>query len=140
MPYLAEALLVDTSAAIALKDTSDQFHSETLHFFESTENVLWVILNVTTHEAYTRARYNLGFHDAIDLYDFLKDKSTYQLDFVPDDEREARRLLIKYSDHRLSFHDVLCAAVMKRVGIYKAFAFDRHFYCFGFQIFPGPLQ
>jgi len=140
MPYLAEALLIDTSAAIAFKDPSDQFHSEALRFFKSTENVLWVILNVTAHETYTRARYNLGFKDAINLYDFLRGGSLYQLDFVPDDEHEARRLLNKYSNHQLSFHDVLCAAVMKRVGIYKAFSFDRHFYYFGFQIFPGHLK
>lgn len=140
MPYLAEALFIDSSAAIALKDPSDQFHSDARHFFESTGNVLWVILNATAHEAFTRARYNIGFHDAITLYDFLKGGAHYQLDFVSDDEREARRLLIKYSDHRLSFHDVLCAAVMKRVGIYKAFAFDHHFYYFGFQIFPGSSQ
>lgn len=140
MPYLAEALLIDTSAAIALKDPADQFHTEALHFFNSTEDIVWVIINTTAHETYTRARYNLGFRDAIDLYDLLRGELPYQLDFREDDERESRRLLIKYSDHSLSFHDVLCAAVMKRVGIYKVFSFDHHFYYFGFQIFPGPSR
>jgi predicted nucleic acid-binding protein len=137
MPLYAEAILIDSSAAIALINYKDQFHDEAFRFFNSTENIVWVCFNITAHEAYTRARYDLGFSSAISLYDFLKSNNFYQLNLEPVDEIEARELLDKYADHDLSFHDALCAAVMKRAGIYKAFAFDHHFYYFGFELFPG---
>jgi predicted nucleic acid-binding protein len=45
--------------------------------------------------------------------------------------------LERFKEHGLSFHDALVAAVMKRLGIYRAFAFDRHFWLFGFEVLPG---
>jgi len=139
MPYLADAILVDASAAIALRNTKDQFHPIANRFFQVTTNVLWVALNATAHETYTRARYDLGFKQAISLYDFLKKEPLLQLYFQSKDEDEARCLLERYSDQPISFHDALCATVMKRVGIYKVFTFDRHFYSFGFEVFPGHI-
>jgi predicted nucleic acid-binding protein len=45
--------------------------------------------------------------------------------------------LEKYSDQKISFHDALCAAVMLRIGAYRAFAFDKHFWIMGFEMLPG---
>lgn len=139
MPYLAGAVLIDTSAAIALTNNKDQFHSIAKTFFNVTSDVLWVTMNATVHEAYTRVRYDVGFRQAIDLYDFLKKEPIYHLSFKSKDEDEARVLLERFWDHPLSFHDALCAVVMKRMGIYRAFTFDRHFYCFGFEVLPGNI-
>jgi predicted nucleic acid-binding protein len=140
MYFLANAILIDTSAAIALSHQKDQFHIEAQKFFNATDNVVWVTLNATAHETYTRARYDIGFNQAITLYDFLTGKPLYQISFQNDDEKEARSLLERYSDHKISFHDALCASVMKRIGIYRIFSFDYHFFTFGFEVFPGVVR
>ena len=94
-------------------------------------------MNCTKHETYTRARYDLDYNIAIRLYDYLSCEPLYQIFFNKSDEYEARNLLERYSDHKISFHDALCATVMKKFGIYKTFTFDRHFYIFGFEVYPG---
>jgi predicted nucleic acid-binding protein len=48
-----------------------------------------------------------------------------------------KQLLMKYKDQKLSFHDALCVSVMKREGIFRIFTFDKHFWLFGFEVFPG---
>jgi predicted nucleic acid-binding protein len=136
MPYLAEAVLIDTSAVIALHDNQDQYHRLARTFFDATTDVTWVTLNATAHEAYTRARYSSGFHRALTVYDFLTAEPCYHVTFRQEDEIQARNILQRYSEHDMSFHDALCAAVMKRVGIYRAFTFDRHFLYFGFEVLP----
>jgi len=140
MPYFAEAILIDAGAAIALTDKKDQFHVIAKKFFDNTSDILWVSLNATAQESYTRARYDLGFPKAIGLYDFLRGEPLYHIRFESEDEEEASRLLKRYADHIISFHDALCAAVMKRVGIYRAFTFDHHFYNFGFEVLPGTTR
>ncbi len=139
MPLLADAILVDTSAAIALDNNNDRFHATAKDFFQNTTDKLWVVLNATEHETYTRVRYDMGFRRAINLYDFLKGDALYQLFFRSSDEDEARLVLERYQEHTLSFHDALCATVMKRFGIYRVFTFDSHFYTFGFEVFPGEV-
>jgi uncharacterized protein len=140
MPLFADAILIDASAAVALANEGDQFHSTATEYFKATEGILWVVLNVTTHEAYTRVRYDVGFEIAKLSYDFLRSDPIYQLDFTNEDEKKARSLLEKYQEHSISFHDALCATVMNRFGVYKAFTFDHHFYCFGFEVLPGYVR
>lgn len=73
-------------------------------------------------------------------YDFLRQSTGFHVyRFAPPDEEEALRIVQRYSDHPLSFHDALSAAFMKRVGIVKVFTFDRHFAILGFITLPGPL-
>ncbi|MBM4036055.1 MAG: type II toxin-antitoxin system VapC family toxin [Planctomycetes bacterium] len=134
---LAQVVLIDTSAAVALEDPGDQFHKDAKAFFTSAADVVWASVNVTAHEAFTRARHRLGYEPAICLYDFLTGEEVYRIPFASQDEVQARRQLERFREHRLSFHDALIAAVMKRVGIYRTFAFDRHFWLFGFEVLPG---
>lgn len=59
------------------------------------------------------------------------------LRFEASDESEALRILDRYVEHSLSFHDALCAATMKRVGIYRIFTFDSDFTILGFETLGG---
>lgn len=131
------SVLIDSSAAIALLDGRDQFHREAKAFFESARSLSWCAIDVTSHEAFTRVRYGLGLTAGLAHFDFLRADPITLLDFSREDEHRARQILVKFEDQKLSFHDALCAAIMKRRGIYRVFSFDRDFWILGFQVEPG---
>ena len=55
---------------------------------------------------------------------------------VTDEERfKAWVLFKKYGDKELSFTDCTSFALMKKLGLQKAFAFDDHFRQIGFELF-----
>ena len=135
--FLQQVVLFDSSAAVALGDPSDQFHNDAHLFFSSTTDVIWASLNATAHETFTVARRRLGFSSAIRLYDFMTGCRMYRIIYGREDELQAREHLVRLRDHGLSFHDALAAAVMKRLGIYRMFSFDHHFFLFGFEVLPG---
>jgi len=128
---------VDTSAIIALFDPHDQFHELARQFFQNSSGIIWLAVNVTSHELFTRVRYNDGLPAALNRYDFFRKEPFRLLKFSTEDEISARALLGRYDDQQLSFHDALCAAVMIREGIFKIFSFDRDFWLFGFEVLPG---
>ena len=128
--------LVDTSAVVALHDPTDRFHDEARTFLDTTDLSL-VALNVTAHEAFTRGRYDHGLARGRAHFDFLCSSFLRRVSFSCNDEHTAYRLLARYADQPLSFHDALCGAVMLREGIYKVFSFDKDFFTFGFQLLPG---
>jgi len=131
-----QVTLIDTSAVVAIHDDREAHHQIAKLFFESQKVMAWTSLDVTAHESFTRVRYNTDLPQAMKAFDFLRSKPVKFIPFLAEDEIKARDLLTKYSDHRLSFHDVLCAAVMLRLGIYKVFTFDKDFLILGFDIFP----
>lgn len=137
MEFLAGAVLIDTSAVIALHDTRDQNHDEAIDFFRNRiQSFCWVVINCTKHESFTRTRYNSDLNRALSIYDFLSQKLILQVNFKEADEEATLVLLRKYKDQKLSFHDALCAATMMRLGIYRIFTFDTDFIPFGFDVFP----
>jgi predicted nucleic acid-binding protein len=130
--------LIDTSAVLAVLDPRERFHGDASAYFEGRTPIAWASLNVTAHEAYTRARYNGSTcKRACAHFDFLRQHNIRLLEFSAEDEAGARQLLLRYSDQRISFHDALCAVVMQRLGIYKVFSFDRDFLILGFELLPG---
>lgn len=129
--------LVDTSAVLELHRKDAPFHAEAKRFFEESSGLTWCVLNATSHEAFTRQRYDIRLESALETYRFMRGGQFRQLDFGKEDEDRAVELLGKYRDKTLSFHDALCAAVMVREGIYKVFSFDSDFWCFGFAVLPG---
>ena len=136
--FLAHAIFIDTSAVVEIEDSRAIFHEDACRFLEfCNEGIVWASLNATTHETYTRIRYDLGFENAIRRYDWLRGSEVTCLSFSKEDEHEARNQLIKFNEHKLSFHDALLAVVMKRVGAYRVFSFDHHFFIFGFEVLPG---
>jgi predicted nucleic acid-binding protein len=50
------------------------------------------------------------------------------------DELRAREILAQYDDKEFSLTDAISFAVMERLGITMAFAFDHHFAQFGWQL------
>jgi len=131
------AIFIDSSAVIALKNPSDQFHDSANNYFELVQGVRWVVMNSTTHETYTRIRYDDSLKLALEVYDWLKSPKFHNIPFEAKDEDQAREILEEYRDHTFSYHDALCAAVMLRIGLFRIFSFDKHFWILGFQVELG---
>ena len=56
-----------------------------------------------------------------------------------DDEARAQAILVRFTDKAFSCTDATSFAVMERLGLKTAFAFEPHFVQFGFQLFGvGP--
>ena len=136
-----DVALIDTSAVLALLDPTEQFHVDARLLYTGNTVLVWATLDVTSHETYTRARYTpLPTRAALEYYEFLRTSAGITTHhFSKDDETEARAILERFSDHEISFHDALCAAAMKRLGILKIFTFDRDFATLGFIVLPGVL-
>jgi len=131
--------LIDTSAVIALRDPTEQFHKDAVQFYSTNTHLVWAVLDITSHETYTTVRYRGATSRALEHYSFLRSTKGFRLyRFSDDDEGDAIGILKRYADQCLSFHDALCAAAMKRLGIAKVFTFDRDFDTLGFVVLPGP--
>ena len=130
-------VLVDTSAVVALHDPAAKHHDVALEFYNASQDTRWFAVNVTAHEAFTRGRYDSGLGRALQHFYFLRAQPVRPLPFTEADEARAIALLKKYGEHRLSFHDALCAAIMKRESIYRVFSFDKDFWIMGFEMVPG---
>jgi uncharacterized protein len=136
--YFENAIIFDTSAVYALINTSDQYHKKAVEFYTCLpKDYTFVIINYTKYESYTRIRYDLDFYKAMNLYNCLCDtEKFFQIEVSINDENGAKQILTKYSDHKLSFHDAICANIMKKIGIFKIFSFDNHFNVLGFEVIP----
>lgn len=131
------AALVDTSAVVAALDHTDSNHNDAKRFLKENVSLPLFALDVTSHECFTRVRYKSHYAQAQDAYVFLRQSSVELVRFQKADEGVAEVLLKKYSEHAISFHDALCAAAMKRLGLYKVFTFDKDFAILGFLPVPG---
>ena len=127
--------LIDTSAVLALMDGRESLHEKAKVFLEES-SLDWASVDLTAHETFTRLRSRTDVTKGLEGFDFLRTDLTI-IDFQRGDEVRTRSILEKYADHRISYHDAMCAAVMLRSGIYKIFTFDRDFSILGFQIIPG---
>ncbi|MBX6378531.1 MAG: PIN domain-containing protein [Clostridia bacterium] len=121
-------VLVDTGAWYALADASDRHHVEARAYYESvagreelvtTDAILvetWVLL--TSH---------LGRRAALAFWDGLREMGLSVLCLEPVDLEAAWRIACAYPDQDFSFTDCTTFALMERMGISRAFAFDSHF-------------
>lgn len=137
--YYDGVVLFDTSAVIALHDPEEPRHQDVLTFFSSTKGLVWAALDLTSHECFTTVRYTRGYQPALEHYSFLRECNITLIRFQPIDEVTALDVLRRYQDHEISFHDALCFAAMKRLGIYRVVSIDSDFRLFGVEVLPHPL-
>ena len=57
-----------------------------------------------------------------------------------EDEDRAWAIVTQYDDKDFSLTDAISFAVMERLGLRTAFAFDRHFEQFGWDVIPRPTS
>jgi predicted nucleic acid-binding protein len=86
-----------------------------------------VTSNYIADEVITLVRTHLGYEVAVKIGQKLWDESIANLiRITPQDEKRAWEILVSYHDKSFSFTDCTSFALMERLGIPEAFAFDEH--------------
>ncbi|MBI4321167.1 MAG: PIN domain-containing protein [Chloroflexi bacterium] len=90
--------------------------------------------NAVVFEAYSLILSALGRDYALNFLARLETGSTSIVRVRASDEERAKEILRKYHDKEFSYVDALSFAVMGRLRIPVAFAFDRHFAQYGLTV------
>jgi uncharacterized protein len=102
-----------------------------------SEYGLLVTTNLVVAETFTFLRYQLGTDAALEFLN--RTDHTSRLEIVYADARletAAKTLLNNFRDQSFSYTDAVSFAVMDRLELKDAFAFDKHFRVVGFNIRP----
>jgi len=130
---------VDTSALYALLDEDDVNHDRAAQWFTETARDQEVLL--TTHsyvvvESSALTHRRLGSKAVRVLFDaFIPVLSVFYVD--EDLHRQSVAGYLAALDKRISFVDRVSFQTMRRLGLDRAFAFDRDFENEGFHVVPS---
>jgi len=123
-----EVIFVDTGALFAAANTKDKDHQKAKDFLTklAEEKVSLLVTNFIISEIYTLMLRKIGRDEAIEYVEKLR--STAEIERVSEeDENKAWQIILRYQDKDFSYVDATSFAVMERLGIRDAFAFDEHF-------------
>jgi predicted nucleic acid-binding protein len=130
-------IFVDTGAWYALVDSDDVDHKAAAAFLVSNMVPL-ITTNFIFSETVTLIRYRIGHEAARSFGQKLIESSFVRVVAVtPTDEERAWGIFSKYRDQDFSFVDCTSFAVMERMKLSTAFAFDRHFSVMKYAVVPG---
>ena len=126
-------LLVDTSAVYALIDRDDTYHRKAVSLLRSLppRGLTPLLTNFIVAESHALLLSRLGAEIA---RDWLLRQIWPVERITPEDEEKAREIIRRYSDKSFSYTDATSFAVMERLGIKEAFAFDPHFRQYGLKL------
>lgn len=121
---------VDTSAFYALIDIDDRNHEDCVALFTDLGRSRARLLtsNHVLFETYSLMLNRLGRHVATR---WLRALHLHVERATREDERQAIRIVLRYRDKDFSLVDASSFAVMERLGIRQAVAFDPHFRQYG---------
>jgi predicted nucleic acid-binding protein len=124
-------IFVDTGAWYALAVQNDPDHKAAIAWLRSNrENLLttdYVLAEIATLIR-MRDKSARGHRTAVSVANSLiRQDSAYMEKIAADDIAAGFSIFRKYSDHWFSFVDCTSFAVIERLGISQAFAFDGHF-------------
>jgi len=131
-------IFVDTSAWLALNDRNDQYHSEALSKLNivTKQKIELITSEYVVDESITIIRYRVSHKAAVVFGDSLMNSTIVTVADITEEERfKAWILFKKYDDKELSFTDCASFALMNKLRLRKAFAFDDHFKQIGFELF-----
>jgi len=129
-------VLWDTSAVIALLNKRDQWHTHAkrrLRLLQKRKERL-LLTNFLVGEIYALCLARLGGHAA---RQWLATNDVAVERVTESDEQRAKSILLQYTDKDFSYVDATSFAVMERLGLQVAFAFDQHFAQYGFTAYRG---
>lgn len=130
-------IFIDTSAWYAYVDKSDADHTAAVKLVKNLDRPL-ITSNYIFDEILTLSKVKIGYHVAINLGQKLWNQEVATLIRVTEkDESRAWDIFVQYEDKGFSFTDCTSFAIMERLKINTAFAFDDHFIQFGkFIVIP----
>ena len=121
-------LFVDTSAFYALANLADNHHAEAVAAFRST--VGHDDLTTSDHvvvETWCLIRARLGRAAAMRFWDGFDGGVVKVVGVTAEDFRRGREIAQEWSDQAFSIVDCTSFALIERLDIRRAFAFDKHF-------------
>ena len=139
----SRAVLADTGAILALANSRDRNHGvaeDCLRSIHSYRLPIYAPLPII-YETHKRLLFDLGPASSKRFLDSVRNNSVIVIRTIVEDEQEAKLLIERYQDLRITLFDAVSMAIMLRVGIAVSFSFDRHFLQAGFiRIPPFHLQ
>jgi predicted nucleic acid-binding protein len=137
---MIEPIFIDTGAFFATKCSSDKNNQIALSYYNSIcerGKYNLVITNLVIFETVTLSKGKIGIDFAIEFGKYLRNSEFIKIIKITEElENKSWDIFDTYNDKEYSFTDCSSFAVMKKFVIRKAFAFDKHFEQFGFEINP----
>jgi predicted nucleic acid-binding protein len=126
-------VLVDTSAVYALIDRDDTYHRRASAILRSLprRGLTPLLTNFVVAECHALLLSRLGADPA---REWLLRQIWLIEPVTPADEKRAREIIERYVDKTFSYTDATSFAVMERLHLGEAFAFDPHFQQFGLRV------
>jgi len=126
-------ILVDTGAIFALIDRRDANHAAARRILArlKTQRTAPLVTNFVVAETHALLLTRI---DAAVARGWLLDLAWPVERVTADDETRARSIIARHTDKTFGYVDSTSFAVMERLGLKTAFAFDPHFAQYGFQV------
>jgi uncharacterized protein len=126
-------IFVDTSFWVALAIEPDERHAAAAELFARRASAALATSNQVRGEIWTFVRRRFGHRRAVELINRLDQTPRLRLVRVGEhDEREAWDWLRRHDEREYSFVDATSFALMRRLAIREALAFDGDFAAAGF--------
>ena len=121
-------MIVDTGAWYAVADASDRHHLAARRFYlEQSPHGSFVTTDLIVAETWALVSGHLGRAATLTFWAALRDTRTPSVTLDAVDLESAWHIIQTFPDQTFSFVDCTTFAVMQRLGIDEAFAFDSHF-------------
>lgn len=130
-------LLADTGALLAFTLRDDRHHGAAVAFLRRHASTRFVTTDLVLGELVTRLRARAPAKTAVAVGRSLLESRRFTLAFADADLlSDALAHLARYADKRLSLTDCASFALIDRLELDGAFAFDRDFRDCGYRLFP----
>jgi len=132
-----EEIFIDTSANFALVNKKDIDYQSAVKFLKEVAEKQCTLIstNFIIDETYTLIMRKIGREVAIKYIQDLRNSAVI-IRVLQADEEKAWDIILKHKDKNYTYTDATSFALMERLGIKKAFAFDKHFEQYGLQMLP----
>jgi len=136
-PEYGRRVFTDTSAYYAVANESDTNHPAARTILQRlvAQRRRQFTTNFVVAESHALILVRLGYRQAIRFLESIeRTPTTTAVRVSARDERRAREIIARYDDKRFTYTDATSFAVMERLHIAVAFAFDRNFEQYGFTV------
>lgn len=130
-------LLADTGALLALTLRNDRHHGDAVAFLKRHVSTRFVLTELILAELVTRLRAKVSADVAAAAGHSMLESQRFAITFADADLLHAAlERMAKYADKQVSLTDCASFALIDRLGLDGAFAFDRDFRDCGYRMFP----